>query len=109
VEEIKGAQGELIDRLIALLNSDALGEGMWYNVGKYAQMFLGGAALNRVDPHTGEEPAPGPKRARRTSSDKEPGCVPFLSECQGLYHLVKRVDPIGSGELRCRTGELSRT
>ena len=55
----RGEQGELIDRLITLLDNDALGEHMWYNVGRYAQMFIGGAALNRVDPHTGEEPAPG--------------------------------------------------
>jgi hypothetical protein len=76
VEEIKGAQGELIDRLIALLNGDALGEGMWYNVGRYAQMFLGGAALNRVDPDTGEEPAPGSlgeliRRARQVVSREQ--------------------------------------
>jgi len=55
----RGEQGELIDRLITLLDNDALGEHMWYSVSRYAQMFIGGAALNRVDPDTGEEPAPG--------------------------------------------------
>jgi len=59
VEEIKGAQGELIDRLIALLTSDALGEGMWYNVGRYAEVFVGGEALSRVEPDTGRDPTPG--------------------------------------------------
>ena len=58
-EEIKGEPGELIDRVITLLDNDALGEQMWSNVGRYAEMFLGGAALSRVDPDTGEEPAPG--------------------------------------------------
>jgi hypothetical protein len=58
-EEIKGEPGELIDRIITLLDNDALGEHMWYNVGRYAEMFLGGAALSRVDPDTGKEPAPG--------------------------------------------------
>jgi len=58
-EEIKGEPGELIDRIITLLDNDALGEHMWYDVGRYAEMFLGGAALSRVDPDTGQEPAPG--------------------------------------------------
>ena len=33
----RGEQGELIDRLITLLDNDALGEHMWYNVGRYAR------------------------------------------------------------------------
>ena len=33
---------------------------MWYTVGRYAQMFIGGAALNRVTP----APAKNPRRNR---------------------------------------------
>jgi hypothetical protein len=32
VDDVRGEPGELIDRLIALLNNDALGEGAWYPV-----------------------------------------------------------------------------
>ena len=32
---------------------------MWYNVGRYAEVFVGGAALSRVDPDTGKDPTPG--------------------------------------------------
>jgi hypothetical protein len=59
VEKAKGEPGELIDRLITLLDNDALGERMWYNVGQYTQMYLGGTALSRIDVDTGEEPTPG--------------------------------------------------
>lgn len=56
----RGEQCELIDRLITLLDDDALGGHMWYTVGRYAQMFIGGAALNRVTP----APAKNPRRNR---------------------------------------------
>jgi len=59
VEEIKGEPGELIDRLTALMNSDALGERTWYSVGIDAVIALGGGALAGVLPDTGEDPRPG--------------------------------------------------
>lgn len=32
---------------------------MWYNVGRYTQLFIGGVVLSRLDPDTGEDPVPG--------------------------------------------------
>lgn len=59
MSDINGDRGDLIDRLIELLDNDALGEGMWYEVGLFAQGLLGGAALRSAVPDTGKEPAPG--------------------------------------------------
>jgi len=58
VDAVKGHPGELIDRLIDLLNSDALGDGEWSNVSFYAVYFLGGRTLRSVLPDTGP-PVPG--------------------------------------------------
>lgn len=65
MDEIKGLPGELIDRLIELLNNDGLGQGVWYEVGFFAAGVLGGAELSRIDPDTGEEPRPGSRRDLR--------------------------------------------
>jgi hypothetical protein len=51
---IEGAQGELIDRLIEILNDDA----EWYSLGIYAATSLGGSALERAVPDSGAELAP---------------------------------------------------
>ena len=56
--EIEGRPAELIDRLIELLNNDALGERMWYQVGGSAQDAVGGQVLPS-EPDTGKEPVPG--------------------------------------------------
>lgn len=58
MDEIEGLPGELIDRLIEVLNNDALGDRSWYDVGIRAHSFVGGSAA-RTFPDTGEEPAPG--------------------------------------------------
>jgi hypothetical protein len=58
VDEIDGCSGELINRLIELLDNDALGEGVWYDVGSTAQRAVGGRALAST-PDTGKEPVPG--------------------------------------------------
>ena len=58
VDEIKGLPGELIDRLIELLNNDALGEGGWFNVGSWLQELIGGSVAGSY-PDTGKTPAPG--------------------------------------------------
>jgi len=54
LDEIEGAQGELIDRLIDILNDD----GEWYEFSTYAVGFLGGEVLQRAVPDTGREPTP---------------------------------------------------
>jgi hypothetical protein len=59
MSDLNGVQGELIDRLIDLLDNAALGERMWYEVGLYAEGLIGGAALKGVVPDTGKEPTPG--------------------------------------------------
>jgi len=59
VDEIVGRPGELADRLITLLNCDALGEGGWDSVGFYAIFFLGGKSLYNLVPDTGKDPVPG--------------------------------------------------
>jgi hypothetical protein len=59
VDEIEGLPGELVDRLIDLMNSDALGERAWYDVTSYATVFIGGTALQTAVPDTGGTPAPG--------------------------------------------------
>jgi hypothetical protein len=41
VDEIAGRWGELIDRLIKLLNSDGLGPDEWYSIATSATVFLG--------------------------------------------------------------------
>lgn len=58
--EIKGQAGELVDRLITLLNCDDLGEHGWDSVGFYAVVFIGGRrTLGNVTPDTGHPPVPG--------------------------------------------------
>ncbi len=60
MDEIEGLPGELLGRLIELLNGDALGdEGGWYSVSFFASFFLGGQALRNVIPDTGRPPVPG--------------------------------------------------
>lgn len=59
MDQIEGLPGELLDRLIELLNGDALGEGGWYDVSFFASFFLGGKALRNVIPDTGKAPVPG--------------------------------------------------
>jgi len=59
VSEIEGLPGELIDRLIELLNNDDLGTRTWYNVSWYVAFVLGGTSLRRAVPDTGEAPIPG--------------------------------------------------
>jgi hypothetical protein len=69
VVEVQGVPGELIDHLIELVNSDALGQGVWHTVGSFAAVVLGGTKLDRIDPDTGEEPrsgSPGELRRRRS-------------------------------------------
>jgi hypothetical protein len=55
---IEGQPGELLDHLTQLLNNDALGDGGWYNISSYVEVFLGGRALHSVVPDTGP-PMPG--------------------------------------------------
>lgn len=72
MEELRGRPGELLDRLVELLNSDALGERGWSNVSRLATFFLGGM-LSSVVPDTGP-PVPG-----------------SVGEAmQGLYEVVSR-------------------
>ena len=52
--EIEGRPGELIE----LLDNDALGERMWYQVGGSAQDAVGGQVLSS-ELDTGNEPVPG--------------------------------------------------
>jgi hypothetical protein len=59
VSHVQGLPGELIDRLVSLLNSDALGEGEWYNVAEYVVLFIGGVILQDVVADNGREPKPG--------------------------------------------------
>jgi hypothetical protein len=59
VSDFEGLNGELVDRLIDLLNSDELGEGGWYNVGEYAAFHIGGRTLDSVIADTGRPPRPG--------------------------------------------------
>lgn len=58
MDGLEGRQGELLDRLIELLNSDALDEGQWFNVSFSVTYFVGGRALRDVVPDTGP-PVPG--------------------------------------------------
>lgn len=58
MNEVQGRSGELIDRLIMLLNNDALGEDEWFNVTRFVEFFIGGRALGEVVPDTGP-PVPG--------------------------------------------------
>ena len=57
-DEIEGLQGELIDRLIRVLNNDALGGSLWYDVGVWAQALVGGAGAAAL-PDIGQEPVSG--------------------------------------------------
>jgi hypothetical protein len=50
VDEIEGVPGELFDRLIRLLNCDALGEGGWHTVGTFTALFIGGKELYEGHP-----------------------------------------------------------
>jgi hypothetical protein len=59
VDEIAGKPGELLVRLVDLLNCDALGNKAWYDLSSYALFFLGGKALDHVVPDTGVDPLPG--------------------------------------------------
>jgi hypothetical protein len=58
VDDLEGTDGELIDRLIKLMNSDALGPSGWETVSFYAAYVLRGTALTEAHPDTGEA-APG--------------------------------------------------
>jgi hypothetical protein len=58
LNEIEGQPGELLDRLVELLNSDALGEREWYSVSIWAEMFVGGRVFRQIVPDTGP-PTPG--------------------------------------------------
>jgi hypothetical protein len=58
MNEVEGRPGELLDRLIELLNSDELGNDEWYNVSSWATYFVGGQTLRNVVPDTGP-PMPG--------------------------------------------------
>jgi hypothetical protein len=59
VDKIAGRQGELIDHLIDLVNSEALGERGWETVTPFIVYFVGGKVLYDVMPDTGRDPAPG--------------------------------------------------
>ena len=59
VGEIVGLPGELVDRLIKLLNCDALGDVEWCDLSFYVVFFIGGATLADVVPDTGKDHAPG--------------------------------------------------
>jgi hypothetical protein len=52
VDEIDGRSGELINRLIELLDNDALGDGVWYDVGSSVQHVVGDRVLSS-SPDTG--------------------------------------------------------
>jgi hypothetical protein len=58
VDEIEGLPGELVGRLIELLDNDALGEDAWFNLGSWLQEFIGGSAAGSY-PDRGEPPAAG--------------------------------------------------
>lgn len=55
---LEGRPGELLDRLVELLDNDALGEGAWYDLSFRVSFLVGGRALNRVLPDRGP-PVPG--------------------------------------------------
>jgi hypothetical protein len=65
MNDVKGLPGELLDRLIELLNSDALGDGHWSTVSFYASYFLGGRALLDAVPDTGPPVSGSVGEARR--------------------------------------------
>src|SRR5882724_857726 len=68
MDGIEGVPGELFDRLIRLLNCDALGEGGWDTVAIFTASFIGGEKLNAVVADTGKVLAPGTvgERMRQT-------------------------------------------
>ena len=59
MEQVQGLPGELVDRLIALLNCNDLGEGEWYNLSFFLVFFVGGRKFAGVLADTGIDPKPG--------------------------------------------------
>lgn len=57
MDEIDGRSGELINRLIELLDNDALGQGVWYDVGRSVQLVVGGRVAGN-HPDTGRARIP---------------------------------------------------
>ena len=59
MDEIKGLPGELINRLVELMNDDTLGDRGWYNVSMWLQGLLGGSAAGSFPDSSEEPPAAG--------------------------------------------------
>jgi hypothetical protein len=57
VEDPQGIDGELIDRLLAAVNSPH--DRDWVDLGWYLVFTVGGDELHAIVPDTGDEPAPG--------------------------------------------------